>query len=170
LTDQPDKVTVQVRYKDVEKNFSGSPEDAWLFVNKFFNEFLPTFEIAKKLTLSIDLQNLAKQCEGIIAFSKEGPNLLVSRNSLTDNETLALSLLASHVCHDLGMYETDEMSKEELQAKLGKDAKITSTRLGELVKNEMARRTADDRYCITTLGVSQMQKDILPRIKAKISK
>jgi len=55
-----------------------------------------------------------------------------------------------------------------LQAKLGKSGKITSTRLGELVKSDMAMKTADDKYRITTFGIVQMQKDIIPKIKAKL--
>ncbi len=169
MTDQPDKVTVQVRYKDVEKNFSGSPEDAWLFVSKFFNEFLPTFEIAEKLMLNVDLQKLLKDCEGIIAFSTEGFNLLVPRGKLTDNETLSLLLLASHVGFQLSKVDSDAVSRDELQVRLGKDAKIVSTRLGELVKGELAVKTAGEKYKITTFGIVQMQKEILPKIKTKIN-
>ena len=59
------------------------------------------------------------------------------------------------------------LSKEELQAKLGKSGKITSTRLGELVKNDLVMKTADEKFKITTFGIAQMQKDVLPRIRAK---
>jgi hypothetical protein len=51
--------------------------------------------------------------------------------------------------------------------KLGKSAKITSTRLGELVKMDWAAKTTDDKFRMTTFGVSQMQQDVLPRIIAK---
>jgi len=87
---------------------------------------------------------------------------------LTDNETLLLWLLAYHVGNSLGFVSESEVSKEELQAKLGKSGKIASTRLGELVKSDMVVKTADDKYRITTFGVVQMQKDIIPKIKAKI--
>jgi len=40
--------------------------------------------------------------------------------------------------------------------------------LGELVKREIAVKTKDGKYRISTFGVVQMQKDFLPRIKAKI--
>ena len=62
----------------------------------------------------------------------------------------------------------DGVSREELQAKLGKSGKITTTRLGELVKSDMAMKTADDKYKITTFGIVQMQKDIIPKIKVKL--
>jgi hypothetical protein len=163
LTQKSEKVTVHIKYKDVEKTFSAIPEETWFLLNKFFNEFLPSFEIANKLRLNVDLQQLAKDCEGLIAFSPEGANLLVPKSKLTDNETLSLWLLG----HKLNMVESDTVSKEELQTKLGKSGKITSTRLGELVKSDVVTKTADDKFRITTFGVTQMQKDTLPKIKTK---
>jgi hypothetical protein len=169
LTGKPVKVEVHIKYKDVEKTFSATPEETWLLLNKFFNEFLPSFEIANKLWLSVDVQTLAKDCEGLIAFSPEGPNLLVPNSKLTDNETLSLWLLASYLGHKLGLIDSDTFSKEELQTKLGKSGKITSTRLGELVKSDMVTKTADEKFRITTFGAVQMQKEALPKIKAKTS-
>jgi hypothetical protein len=119
--------------------------------------------------LNVDLEGLAKELEGVIAFSPEGSNLLLSKSRLTDNETLILWLLASHIGHKLGKLESDSLSKEELQAKLGKSGKITSTRLGELVKNDWVTRTDDDKFKITTFGLIQAEKDILPKIRAKTS-
>jgi len=167
LSPEQDPVTVQIRYRDLEKTIAGSPEQVWLLLNKFFEDILPSFAIAEKLALEVDLQNLARDCSGLIALTEEGPYVLVARSKLTDNETLALLLLANYLEHKLGRTDAIGLSKEELQAKLGKDAKITSTRLGELIKNEMAMRTADDKYKITTFGLVQMQREILPRIRTK---
>jgi len=164
-----DKIVVQVRYKEIEKIFSAdNVEDIWLLLDSFFHEFVPSFNIASKLSLSVNLAGLAKDLEGVVAFSPEGANLLLSKNKLTDNETLVLWLLASYIGQKLGKFEKDSLSKEELQGKLGKSGKITSTRLGELVKNDLVSRLSEDRYRITTFGVAQVQKDILPRIQAKI--
>ena len=69
---------------------------------------------------------------------------------------------------NLGMVNSDSLSKDELQAKLGKSGKITSTRLGELAKNGVVQKTADDKFRITTYGVIQTQKEVIPKIKAKI--
>jgi DNA-binding MarR family transcriptional regulator len=162
-----DELTVEIRYKGVEKKFSGNAESIWLSLSRFFNQFLPSFEVAQNLMLNVDLQKLAKDSEGIIGFAKEGPCLLVPRNKLTDNETLSLLLLARHLAHLLGNAETDAVSKEELQGKLGKDAKTVSTRLGELVKNQLVTKTTHEKYRITTFGLMQMQKDIIPKIKTK---
>ena len=167
MTVKPENIEVHLKYKGVEKTFSAPLEETWLLLSKFFSEFLPSFEVASKLLLAVDLQQLAKECEGVVAFSPEGANLLVSKSRLTDNETLLLWLLAVYVGCKLGLVGSDAVSKEELQAKLGKSGKITSTRLGELVKSDLVAKTADEKFRITTFGVAQMQKDILPRIKAK---
>ncbi|PMB74969.1 hypothetical protein C0195_00030 [Candidatus Bathyarchaeota archaeon] len=168
MSDRGDKtVTVHVKYGDLEKTFVGDLEEVWLSVNRFFSEFLPAFEISKKLRLNVDLQALVKDCEGLIAFSTEGANLLVPKERLTDNETLLLWLLAYHIGFQLGLVASDAVSKEDLQVKLCKSAKITSTRLGELVKTQMVAKTAEDKYKITVFGIVQMYKELLPRIRAK---
>lgn len=168
MSGEADRVTVQVKYKGVEKSFSGSPEEVWLLVNRFFGEFIPSFNVASRLVLSVDLEKLVKDCEGLIAFSKEGANLLVSKDKLTDNETLLLLLLAGYVGFQLSLVAGDAVSKEELQAKLGKSGKIASTRLGELVKGDLVLKVDDDKFRITTFGVVQMQRDVIPKIKTKI--
>ena len=168
MTEKPERITVQVKYKDVAESFSaGSVEEAWLLLNRFFGQFVPSFEIANKLQLSVDLEKLAKDLDGVAAFSAEGSSLMVSKGKLTDNEALILWLLASYVGQKLGLLTSDSLSKEELQGKLGKSGKITSTRLGELVKNDLVARTGDDNFKITTFGVVQARKEILPKIKAK---
>ncbi|NWF87617.1 hypothetical protein HXY32_07425 [Candidatus Bathyarchaeota archaeon] len=161
-------ITVHVKYDDVEQTFTGSVEDVWLSLKRFFGEFLPSFEIAKRLVLRVDLEGLVKDCEGLVAFSREGASLLVGKDKLTDNEALLLWLLAASVGYGVGLVGSDAMSKEELQSTLGKSSKIVSTRLGELVKSDMVVKTVDDKYRITTFGVVQMRKDIIPRIKAKV--
>ncbi len=163
-----DDLTVHIKYKNVEQTFSGTPEDVWISINKFFTQLLPTFEMARKLVLHVDLQKLVSQSEELIAFSTEGPNLLVPKSKLTDNETLSLLLLAAYIGSRLRKDQKETVPKETLQAKLGKNMKITSTRLGEMTKAELVMKTDNDEYKITAFGLLQMQKDILPRIKAKI--
>jgi hypothetical protein len=168
LSEADKQVVVHVKFGDVEQAFSGDVESVWLSLNKFFAESVPAFDVAKKLVLSVDLQKLAKDCEGLFGFSEEGVNVLVPRGKLTDNEVLGLLLLASYVGFRLGRLQSDSVSRDELAAKLGKDSKIVSTRLGELVKSEIAAKTDDDKYKMTTFGAVQMQKEILPRTRAKM--
>lgn len=68
----------------------------------------------------------------------------------------------------MGLVGGDGVGGEELQSRLGKSGKITSTRLGELVKSDVVVKADDDKYRITTFGLVQMQRDMIPKIKAKI--
>ena len=164
----PEEITIHIKYKDIEQTFHGTLEVTWLSISRFFNEFLPSFETANRLMLNVDLQGLINDCQGIIGLAKEGSYLLVARDKLTDNETLELLLLARYVDSCLGRSKEDSLSKDELQARLGKESKIASTRLGELAKSEIVKKTLDEKYKLTTFGIVQIQKDILPRIKTKI--
>jgi hypothetical protein len=168
LSPERDIMTVNIKFRELEKTITGSPDQVWQLLNKVFADFLPSFAIAAKLNLEVNLKDLIHDCQGLIAFTSEGPIVLASRSKLTDNETLTLLLLANYLGEKLGKIQQVGMSKEELQAKLGKPGKITSTRLGELVKNEIVAKTSDEKYRITTLGLVRLQKEILQRIKAKI--
>jgi hypothetical protein len=168
LSQKSDKLQVSLKYKQLEQQITAEPKEAWLLVNQFFMDFIPAFEIAQKLWLNVDLQQFSKDLFGIVAFSVEGVNLLVPRNKLTDNEALMIWLSAVFVGNKLGMVNGDSLSKEELQVKLGKSSKITSTRLGELGKSGILLKTADEKFRITTFGMVQTQKEVLPRIKTRI--
>ena len=169
MSQKPDKLQISLKYKQLEQQITAEPQEAWLLVNQFFMDFIPAFEIAQKLWLNVDLQQLSKDLVGIASFSAEGVNLLVPRNKLTDNESLMIWLSAVYIGNKLGMVNGDSLSKEELQIKLGKSSKITSTRLGELAKTNIVQKTTEEKFRITTFGVVQTQKEVLPRIKTKIS-
>ena len=169
MTSEENQITVSVKYGDVEQTFSGSPEEVWAALNKFFSELIPAFQIAKALVLSVDMQKLVEDCKGLVGFADNMPHLLVPKEKLTDNETLALHLLAAHIGFRLGMLKTDVLTREELQARLGKNPKITSTRLGELVKAEIVEKTSEGSYRITSFGIFQIQREWVPKIKAKLN-
>lgn len=158
---------MHIRYGQLEQTFDGDVNDVWVGVNKFFSEMVPAFDLARKVTLTIDLSRLIEDFKGIIAVTPEDPQLLISRRELTDSETLLLNLLAAYVGYRLGKFDREWLTREELQAKLGKNMKITSTRLGELIREGMALRTEEGNYKITTLGVKRLQ-ETSSKIKAKL--
>jgi hypothetical protein len=162
-------VTVHIKYKDTEQTYTGSADQIWASMNRFFSEMIPALQIVKKVLLTIDLENLIEECKGIIAVAPEGPALLVSKKKLTDSETLLLHLIASYIGKKLGLYK-NYLTKEELRAVLGKSSKITSTRLGELTREGLAIRTKEGNYWITTLGIKRFQKEALPQILEKLQK
>jgi len=161
------QVTVHVRYGNVEQTFAGSVNDVWVGVNKFFSEMIPAFDIARKVTLTVDLAKLVEDFKDVIAIAPEGPEVLISKEKLTDSETLQLYLLAAYIGYRLGKLPRETMTREELAAKLGKNMKIATTRLGELVKQGNVIKTEEGSYRITTRTIVQLQKEVLPKVLSK---
>jgi hypothetical protein len=162
----PGKISVQVKFGDVEQTFEGNVNDVWFLVNRFFSENVPSLEIVNKIMLTVDLQSLVEDCKDIVAITPEGIAVLVSKEHLTDNEALMLHLLAGYVGQKLGVLETASLTKETLQNGLGKSAKIISTRLGELCrKGDVVKMNGD--YKISTIGIKTLQNELLPKLKAK---
>lgn len=164
-----EKVTVHIKYQEREQTFTGDVNQVWAGVNRFFSEMIPALNTVKKVLLTVDVENLIEDCKNIIAVAPEGPVLLVSKQKLTDSETLTLYLLAAYIGNKLGQSK-DYLTKEELQAGLGKNAKITSTRLGELIREGLATKTEEGNYLITTLGIKRFQKESLPDIREKLQR
>ncbi len=162
-------VTVHIKYQETEQTFTGDANQVWISINRFFSEMIPALQTVKKALLTVDLESLIEDCKNVIAVAPEGPVLLVSRRKLTDNETLTLQLLATYIGNKLGQSK-DYITKEELQAGLGKNAKITSTRLGELCREESATKTEEGNYRITTLGIKRSQEETLPEIREKLQR
>jgi len=162
-------VTVHIKYLETEQSFTGDVNHVWVSVNRFFSEMIPALQIVKKALLTVDLENLIEDCKNVIAVAPEGPVLLVSKQKLTDSETLTLHLLATYIGNKLGQSK-ELLTKEELQAALGKNAKITSTRLGELCREGLATKTDEGNYQITTLGIKRFQEETLPEIQEKLQR
>jgi hypothetical protein len=162
-------ITVHIKYQETEQTFTGDANQVWISINRFFTEMLPALQTAKKVLLTVDLENLIEDCKNIIAVAPEGPVLLVPKQKLTVSETLTLNLLAAYIGNKLGQTK-DVISKEELQAGLGKSAKITSTRVGELIREGLATKTEEGNYKITTLGIKRFQEEALPEIREKLQR
>ena len=162
-------LTVNIKYQDIEQTFTGDPDQVWISINKFFSEMVPAIHTVKKILLTVDLESLIEDCKNVIAIAPEGPVLLVSRIKLTDNEILTLHMIAAYIGNKLGHAE-DALTKNELQTRLGKNSKITSTRLGELIRDGYVTKTDEGNYKIATLGLRRFQKESLPEIRQKLSR
>lgn len=162
---EKDIVTVHVKYRDIEETFKGNANDVLININRFFCEMIPAFDLARKITLTVDLQRLVEDFKDVIAIAPEGPELLIPKQRLTDSETLLLDLLATYIGGKLGKLEREWLTREELQAKLGKSMKITGTRLGELTREGLILRTEEGNYKITTRGTRKLQEEVLPKIR-----
>lgn len=162
-----EKVIIKIKYKHIEKTITASPEETWRFLRGFFKEFIPSYKIAEKLTINVDIQKIAKECEGLIVYLSDQPIILKPNKKLTDTETILLWLLAYYLGNEINIIESKSISTDFFQSKLKKSRKIIITRLNELAKNNMIKKISASDYALTYLGISLMQKEILSKIKLK---
>ncbi|UCE95630.1 MAG: hypothetical protein JSV51_07915 [Candidatus Bathyarchaeota archaeon] len=160
-------LTVRVKYMGMEKTFVGDVDSVWVNVNRFFSQMVPLIAIARRAVLTVNLEEAIRAGEGLVAVAEEGPMVLVSKQRLTDNESLLLKLLAAYIGGRLGVLDRIWLSREELKGWLGKSGKITGTRLGELCHEGLVAKTEEGRYRLSTFGIKQLIEEILPRIKRK---
>ena len=80
MSEKSEKMQVLLKYKDLEQKFSAQPEEAWLLINQFFKELIPSFEIAQKLWLNIDVKQLAKDMSGIVVLAYLKTTLYLKMN------------------------------------------------------------------------------------------
>jgi hypothetical protein len=158
------QISVHVKYGEIEQTFAGNVNDVWVSLNKFFGEMVPAFDVARKVTLTVDLAKLVEDFKDVVAIASEGPELLLPKEKLTDRENLQLYLLAACIGFKLGKLPREEMTKEQLAVKLGKSMKITTTRLGELTKDGIIIKTDEDNYKITTIGIKRLQTVTLSKL------
>jgi len=161
-------VTVHVRYKDVEETFTGNVNDVWIGVNRFFSQTIPLFDVVRSTVLTVDLKEVLEASKGLVAVAEEDTVVLVSKQKLTDSESLLLKLLAAYVGWQLGLLEKASLSRGELQRWLGKSGKITGTRLGELCRESLVVRTEKGDYRLSTLGIKRFVGEVLAQVRSKI--
>jgi hypothetical protein len=160
-------ITVHIKYKDLDQTFAGDANQVWRGLNRFFIEKIPALQTLEKVLLTVNLENLIENCKNINAIAPEGPVLLVRKQKLTDRETLTLHFIATYIGNKLGITK-EYLTKEELQTRLGKNAKITATRLGELIREGLTKKTEEGNYRITTVGIKRFQEEALPEIRKKL--
>jgi len=156
---------VTIKYGSLEKRITGSPDQVARDVLSFLHSVIPTLELASKLSMSVDLAELSKACEGIIAVTQEGLVVAVPVDGLTDRELILLHLAKARLAEMTGKSKTDTIQASELIAATKRTSGTVAGRLSELCGENLAERKGKGEYRATTLGMHTFQQTILPRLK-----
>lgn len=155
-----------VKYKDVEARFSGKPDEVLRAFFGFMGRVLPTYDLASQLTLTIDLENLLVSVKDLIAFTPEGPVIVVPRERLGgDRNVIMLNLIRAYIGYKTGRLERDSLSTSEIMALTGGKSGTVAARLSELTDMGLVERVGRGEYRVTTLGIKYFLDEVLPKIK-----
>jgi len=167
LTSLGQPLEVTIRYGFLEKKIIGKPDQVALDVLAFLNSTIPQLELASRLNLSVDLKDLATECEGVLAVTPEGVVVTVPVDSLADRELVLLHLAKASVAQMLGKSQKDLVQSADLVAATKKSAGTVAGRLSELCGENLAERKGKGEYRITTLGLHVFREQVLPKLKPR---
>ena len=170
LTSLAQPLEVIVKYGTLEKKITGQPDQVAQEVLSFLNKAIPQLELASRLSLSVDISELAKACEGILAVTPEGVVVTTPIDQLADRELLLLHLAKARIAQMLGKSDKDFVQSADLIAATKKTAGTVAGRLSELCGENLAERKGKGEYRVTTLGLHLFREQVLPKLKSSRGK
>ncbi len=168
LTSIGQPLEVIIKYGNLEKKITGQPDQVAKEAFAFLTKVIPELELAAHLALSVNLNELAKACEGILAVTPEGVVFTVSVDGLADRELVLLHLAKARIAQMLGKSEKDYVQLADLIAATKKTAGTVAGRLSELCAESLAERKGKGEYRATTLGLHIFREQVLPKLRPKI--
>lgn len=158
---------VIIRYGSLEKKITGPPELVAKEALTFLMKAVPELELASRLSLSVDLNQLAQACEGILAVTPEGVVVTVPVEKLADRELVLLHLAKARIAQMLGKDEKDFIQSADLITATKRTAGTVAGRLSELCAEGLAERKGKGEYRVTTLGMHVFREQVLQKLKAR---
>ena len=165
LTSLAQPLEVIIKYGTLEKKITGQPNQVAQEVLSFLNKAIPQLELAFHLSLSVDVNELAKACEGILAVTPEGVVVTVPIDQLADRELLLLHLAKARIAQMLGKSDKDLVQSADLIVATKKSAGTVAGRLSELCGESLAERKGKGEYRVTTFGLHLFREQVLPKLK-----
>ena len=164
-TSEEGNVEMLLRFKGMEVKLTGSPKDVTKAFLDFMSKMLPSYDIADRLVMNLDLDKLLRDLEGVIAMTPEGIIVTVPREGMGERDTILLYLLKTSIGQQLGRLEEDALSLADILTQTGGKPSTTAARLSELVSQSWVERVGRGKYRITTYGVKSFQDTVLPRLR-----
>ncbi|MEM1606978.1 MAG: hypothetical protein QXW55_01085 [Candidatus Bathyarchaeia archaeon] len=161
-----ENLELTIKYRDVEVKFSGKPDDVMRALFNFMSKVLPTYDLASQLTLTVDLESLLASVKNLIAFTPEGPVVVIPREKLGgDRNIIMLNLIKAYIGYKTSRLEKDSLSTSEIMALTGGKSGTVAARLSELTDMGLVERVGRGEYRVTTLGIKYFLDEILPKIR-----
>ena len=170
LTSLGQPLEVVIKYGTLEKKITGPPDQVAQEVLTFLNKAIPQLELASHLALSVDISELAKACEGILAVTPEGVVVTATIDQLADRELLLLHLSKARIAQMLGKSDKDFVQSADLIVATKKSAGTVAGRLSELCGESLAERKGKGEYRVTTLGLHLFREQVLPKLNSTVAK
>jgi hypothetical protein len=163
------RLKIYVEFGEVKLEFEGTPEAVIKTLLEFLQKHYPAYELVNKLTLTVEIEELIRKLEGILAFTPEGPVVLINRDrlerGLSIREMILLHLVKAYVGFQLGKLEKDSLSVDELLKATGGKVGAVAGRLSEMASEDLIQRIGRAEYRVTTYGVKHFVEAVIPKLR-----
>ena len=166
MSTEEGRLEVLVKYQGMEVRFIGTASEVTRSFLDFTNKIFPNFELISRLSLSVDLENLLKNLEGLIVITPEGFIVTIPREKTGERELILLNLVKMSISYQLGKSEQDSVSIADLLKATGGKPSSTAARLSELVDLNWVDRVGRGEYRITTFGLKSFIETVLPKLRS----
>jgi len=163
-------LTVKIKFDGNEAEFSGNVDQVSRFFLKFMMEYYPTFRMVSRLKLTVDLEDLLRKLEGVLAISDDEIVILTPKEEMSDREHILLILLKRYLGNMLGLKDRDYLTVQEIVTQSGEPKNTVSGRLSELVSEGMVKRVERGKYKVTSLGIKHLVENVIPELKVMVNK
>ena len=155
---------VNVEYGDLKASFEGTPEEVFEAFIRFLTDALPSFSIVSKILITTDIAGLMDELEGIVKISSEG-QIVIENTNLSVYEGVCLTLTGAYVGCKLGVLDDSSLQPTQIGRMIGKAPKTVRNELPNLIRKGLVERVGKGRYMITSYGLLEVQRRIIPKIK-----
>ena len=163
------QIKINVEFGDAKLEFEGPADAAIKALLEFLQKHYPTYQIVNKLTLTVELEELINKLEGILAFTPEGPVILLNREKLerelSIREMILLHLVKAYVGFQLGRLKKDSLSVDELLKATGGKVGAVAGRLSEMASEDLIQRIGRAEYRVTTYGLKHFIESVIPKLR-----
>jgi hypothetical protein len=125
-------------------------------VFNFLSKQVPAMDLAKRISLSYEVNELVTKYVHLVKITPEGPRIIPDSDvRLSDKDMVALELVAARIAKDTGKAQDDAMQVSEIQSATALNPKSISSRISEMVKAGHVARDEKEpgKYRITTAGI-----------------
>lgn len=157
------KVTIEVNGLHFESN--GPVQEIVPEILQFLSQAVPAYDLARKLVYVPDAAGLADKVAEFAKMTTTG-QLLLTRNNLPAERTIAMLLFMAHLAGKMGKREDDSLNIEEIATGVGKAPKTIRNVIVELQKAGLIARADRGKYRITSKGLMELEYS-LPSLSGK---
>lgn len=159
-----DRLHIALSYGELRAEFEGEPGEAVRFLIRFIEDNLPSYSLARRIALSMDVERLISALEEYVGYSEaDGFFFKPSFRDLPYSDQILVFLAKRHVEHMWGYAKSPSVGMKEITDELGMGKGTSSARLTELLRKGLVKRLERGDYAITTSGLH----DLIERMRAK---